>query len=275
MAVGHCRHMPRMCPHIVTLARSMRQGSRCASALAHGVGRQCLACLGYLVEGPTSTPMVSRLSRVVATDAVRGKRHPNATAPSHRSLRVSASTASRTITSLLNVTLHPAASATGAPAIGPGRASECNRRRASLHPRWHAAPAGVHLGDVAPLARGVPARRQNVAPRKARRRQSFHLVVSSGQPRRHCHRNSTTIAACSYPHLWVTLITIPRSRSSLSRGTWTSSLLVQTSLLFLSHLLAETSQPPCGRVPGAPFLKVPCVCGSGQDLCLARRPRCT
>jgi hypothetical protein len=138
MVVGHRRRMPRVCLLRVNLARSRRQGSWCASALAHGVGRRCLACLDYPIGGPMSTPMVSRLSRVIAIGIVRGKRHPNATAPSHQSSWVSASTASCTSTSPLNVALRPAASAARAPtdhqarACTRGRSPACKRVQSSV-----------------------------------------------------------------------------------------------------------------------------------------------
>jgi hypothetical protein len=78
-----------------------------------GEGHRCLTCLDSLVVDPSSTPMVSKLSRVVAANAGPGTRHPNATVQSRRSLWVTASTASRTTKSPLNVALHCVASVVG------------------------------------------------------------------------------------------------------------------------------------------------------------------
>jgi hypothetical protein len=162
------------------LVRGQRRVFRCTSDSARGVGRPCLTWLGNPVEGPMLTLMDSRGSRVVVNDAVRGVRHPNAIAPSRRSLWVSASTASRPTTSPLSVAPRPAAYAAGIPAIGPGpasvvvhrHASEALCRWASLQPRWRVAP-----GTVAPMVRGDPACRWNVAPRQVNRPQHRRLLV--------------------------------------------------------------------------------------------------
>ena len=105
--------------------------SRCTSVSARGVGHPYLTRPGSPIVGQTSTPMDSKLSRVVVTGAVLGERHPNATTPSYRSLWVSASTASRTTTSALSVVPRPAAYADGVPAIMPGHARVLIRQQAS------------------------------------------------------------------------------------------------------------------------------------------------
>jgi hypothetical protein len=92
MDEGRHRYRPSGCPLSVVLVRSRQQEPRCASALVRCIGCRGLTRLGNPVVGPMSTPMVSKLSRVVVNGATRGRLHPSDTAQSRGSLWVSAST---------------------------------------------------------------------------------------------------------------------------------------------------------------------------------------
>jgi hypothetical protein len=84
--VGLRRCTLREYPHSVAWVHCRWPESRCTSASDRDVGRRCLTRPGCPIGGPTSTPMDSRLSRVIVTGDVWGERFPNATAPSCRSL---------------------------------------------------------------------------------------------------------------------------------------------------------------------------------------------
>ena len=105
--------------------------------------------------------------------------------------------------------------------------------------------------------------------------QRRRLVVCSSRPPRHRRRSSSTTIACRYHHLWVTLITVPRSRSPSSRATWSLPCLERTSPLFSSHSLVETSQPSRRRSSRHTFPRGFVCLWAWLGLCLAWGPLCT
>jgi hypothetical protein len=109
----------------------------------------------------------------------------------------------------------------------------------------------VPPGRVARPDEGDPARR-DVAPCQARKHQHRRhcLLVCGNRPR---HRRSTTTACCRYHRLWVTLIAIPRSRSSSSRGTRSSLRQKWTLPLFLPRSLMGISMQSRRRISGRTF----------------------